>query len=95
MKGIDASSLPPCKKVLEQKLARAGFVARMWHAACDQMIVKHPESGWELSDGSYSLVWFIGPQMPDSVIPDPDDGSADEMDNDSETSDSDINNDGE
>lgn len=28
-KGIDASTLPPCKKVLKQKMERAGFVARM------------------------------------------------------------------
>lgn len=57
------------------------------------MIVKHPESGWQLSHGSYSLVWFIGSQVPNSVIPDPDDVSADEVDSDSESSDSDIDSD--
>ena len=27
----------------------------MWHTACDQVIVKPPECGWELSDRSDSL----------------------------------------
>jgi len=62
----------------------------MWHSACDKTIVKHPECGcgWELSDRSYSLVWFVGAQMPDSVIPGPADyGSTDISDSDSEDSD--------
>ena len=63
--GNYASSFPPCKSVLRQKLGRARFVAHMWHAACNQMIVKQPETGWELCGRCYSLVWFAGPQMPD------------------------------
>jgi len=66
----------------------------MWHSACDKTIVKHPECGWELSDRSYSLVWFVGAQMPDSVIPGPADyGSTDISDSDSEDPDSDIDSD--
>lgn len=41
----------------------------MWKVACSNHIPKWPDFGWELLDGPSHIVWFIGPQMPESVVP--------------------------
>ena len=68
----------------------------MWHAAYTNNILKHPTSGWELENDTYSIVWFDGQQMPDAVVPESsanDDSQDDEeyytTDDDSDDSDSD------
>ena len=48
LKGVDASSMPPCENVNQQKIHRSNFVAMTWHAACDQLIPTEPLKGWEL-----------------------------------------------
>lgn len=56
----------------------------MWSKANRQEIVQHTKKsdGWEFEDGSYVPVWFDGPQLPDSLVPDEgemnDDGDKDE-----------------
>lgn len=71
LKGIDGSMLPPCETELSQHIKRASFVARMWATATDPQIIQHPspENGWELKDGLYEVIWFEGPELPDSLIP--------------------------
>ena len=80
LKGVDASSIPPCENVIRQKIHHSNFVAMTWHAACNNEIPKEPIKGWELVDSGYQIVWFTGSQMPDSVLPD----SANPTDNDSD-----------
>lgn len=82
IKGADASCLPPCENVIQQKIYRSNFVARQWHASYTNTIPKEPTLGWELSDNSYQIVWFTGPQMPSTVVPDsPDFNDSDDDDN--------------
>ena len=44
-----------------------------WNAACKNTIPKVPQRGWELVDNHFQPVWFNGPQMPESVLPNDDD----------------------
>ena len=64
LKGVDASSIPPCKNVVLQKIHRSNFVAMTWHVACNNAVPKDPQQGWELVDNSYQTVWFTGPRCP-------------------------------
>jgi len=50
----------------------------MWHAAYTIIIPKNPTCGWELENNAYSIVWFDGPQMLESVVPDPPNESEDD-----------------
>ena len=58
------------------------------YRACDQVFVKHPKCGCKLSDRSYTLVWFVGPHR--CQILDPDGGSTDVSNSDSENPHSDV-----
>lgn len=69
LKGVDASVISLCEAVVKKKVQRTNFVARMWKVACSNHIPKWPDFGWELLDGPSHIVWFIGPQMPESVVP--------------------------
>ena len=71
MKGIDPSSLPPCEAELRQHLRRTSFVADMWSTADEPTIQQYPNStnGWELCDSAYHIIWFDGPQLPDTLEP--------------------------
>ena len=66
----------------------------MWNVACTNSITKHPAFGWELVKNSYNIIWFNGPQMPDSVVleivPDADDAEEDVEDYSSEEDCNDI-----
>lgn len=94
LKGIDASDIPPYEAVVEQKVLRTNFVARMWNAACNNRIPKQPDFGWEMSNESYRVVWFDGPQMPESVVPEAGPNGNDE-ENDEEDSSTDKSDDGD
>ena len=51
LKGVDASSLPPCQAELQQhNIHRCKFVAKMWADADQQTIdqLPAPENGWDL-----------------------------------------------
>ena len=68
--GADASMLPPCMKVLEQKVKRANYISYMWkhaHLANPTKDLNPCESGWLLVDDRYALKWFEGEQIPQNV----------------------------
>jgi hypothetical protein len=69
IKGINPSSMPPCKAVLANKIKRANYVASVWkNAGLVQPCTLSPEeSGWILDDGSYKIKWFDGDQLPKSL----------------------------
>lgn len=83
LKGLDASALPPCVSEITTHINRSAFVARMWANAHLKEIDQHPklQDGWALQDDEYTIVWFQGPQFPDSLIPEEDDTTED-SDND-------------
>ena len=72
MKGIDASGLPSCKSEVLSGLKRVAFVARMWANGDKPHIEQHPteNDGWTLQDCAYKPIWFDGPQLPNTVVPD-------------------------
>ena len=69
IKGADASALPPCKPVLEQKILRTNLVTYLWkHAHQSVPLELDPaENGYTICDGHYSVRWFEGPQLPDDI----------------------------
>ena len=75
LKGVDASSLPPCEAELRQHIHRSAFVAKMWADADQQTIDQHPstEDGWELINDQYESIWCNGLQLPDTLIPERED----------------------
>ena len=91
LNGIDGSMLPPCDTELSLHIKRASFVARMWATAIESEITHHPstENGWQLKDGQYEVIWFEGPELPESLIPVEGDHHDDDSDNTFEISSSD------
>lgn len=83
LKGTDGIMLPSCEPELSQHIKRTSFVARMWATATDPDIIQHPppEDGWELKDGHYEVIWFEGPELHDSLIPEEGDLHEDSDDN--------------
>ena len=59
---MDGSSLPPCSRVVWQKVMRINYIAGKGLSASQQ----HPpsysveESGWELVNRNYKMKWFDG-----------------------------------
>lgn len=87
IKGIDAGMLPPCEKVLNQKLARSNYVAYLWkHANLRDPLqdMEPTDHGWKQANGVFVPVWFTGSQMPTSLSatlePDGMDGDVDDED---------------
>ena len=80
LKGADASSIPPSENEINQKIYRSNFIAMTWHEACNNEIAKEPKLGWKMEDNSFRHIWFTGPQMPDSVVPDEEDAEDDNAD---------------
>jgi len=68
IKGVNPSSMPPCRSVLIKKIKRANYVASLWKKAARQdpsSLCGQPcQHGWILVDGSYAIDWFDGDQMP-------------------------------
>ena len=77
-KKMDACYLPPCSKVIHQKLKRTQYVARLWKSA----VVSEPfcpesaeKMGWKLQNDRYERNWFEGdarPKLADVISADED-----------------------
>ena len=65
-KKMDGSSLPPCKKVLKEKIKRTNFVVAKWMSATKSSMPPFDpiNCGWELLEGQYKLHWFEGNASP-------------------------------
>ena len=70
IKGINPSSMPPCKAVLCNKIQRANFVAFLWKRAtlAEPSTLKPDDHGWVMHDSSYTIKWFNGDQIPESIL---------------------------
>lgn len=68
-KGIDGSSLPPCKSELYQQFLRACYIAQIWSNAYLKVPTSDdPEDyGWEEINNKYDFTWFFGSQLPTSI----------------------------
>jgi hypothetical protein len=70
IKGMNPSCMPPCKKVLKEKIKRANYVAAVWKRAKYQNpVIESPNGhGWKLSDNCFIVNWFEGDQLPESIV---------------------------
>ena len=69
-KKLDSSIMPPCSKVLHQKIKRCIYVANIWKNSLRTKPTPHlPTSfGWTLDeDGTYCIKWFEGDVAPKIV----------------------------
>ena len=66
MKTVDSTSLPPCEKVLMEKLNRTAYIAQIWkNATLGRHYFEEPTTaGWVLKDGHYRINWFDGDLAP-------------------------------
>ena len=66
-KKVDMSSLPPCKKSLDQHVRRVNFKVGIWkraHIARPDIPNASNGHGWILVDGHIEPLWYEGPELP-------------------------------
>ena len=78
MKGINPSSLPPCKSALTEKIRRTNFIAHVWKRATEAVPSdwNHTEYDWELDNSTFSMKWYAGNQIPNTLVKTLDDGES-------------------
>ena len=83
-KGTDPSHLPPCHSVLIQKIYRTNFVSYIWKKANVGFLnlLLPQNNGWQLKDNLYSINWYEGSQVPESVCNSIEESELNEDDND-------------
>ena len=87
LKGINASTIPPCESEHVHHIRRSSFVARMWANADKKVIHPHPavSDGWSFEGDCYDITWFEGPQLPEALVPgEAEDDEAEESNSDEE-----------
>ena len=69
IKGMNPSSMPPCKAVLRNKIMRSNYLAYTWRHAHHRNPQTAPpnEHGWTLVDGKYHMKWFDCDQIPETL----------------------------
>ena len=69
IKTADSVSLPPCTKVLLEKVKRSNYVCSVWESAKNANPPSHnPENcGWKLEEDRYTINWFDGDPSPSSL----------------------------
>ena len=68
-KKLEGSMMPPCQRVLLNKVKRTKFIANIWMSSTE---ASPPNTsplafGWKLVNGNYKLVWFEGDPSPSSL----------------------------
>ena len=88
---MNCALLPPCRKVLDNKLLRARYVSHVWSRAT----TKNPSEdlcpskfGWSKVDNKWKIAWFSGSSIPDTLSDDK--ISNDNIEEDDENSEDDI-----
>ncbi|XP_053952469.1 uncharacterized protein LOC128859572 [Anastrepha ludens] len=68
-KGIDGSSLPPCKTELYNHFLRTCYISEIWSQAHLKVpTVNEPSDyGWVEINNRYEFMWFSGTQLPTSI----------------------------
>ena len=69
IKGTNPSDMPPCQSPMINKAKRTNFGAYIWK----NVPVSNPsdldpkDHGWLLKDNQYSINWYDGEQLPQSI----------------------------
>ena len=68
-KKLDVSMMPPCERVLLNKIRRTKFVAKLWMSSIEASPPNDSplDFGWKLVDRNYQLLWFEGDLRPSSL----------------------------
>ena len=66
---MEGSYLPPCSRVLFQKVKQANFVTGKWISAvdCSPPPFTPEPSGWVLVNEMYTIKWFDSAISPESI----------------------------
>ena len=69
VKSMDGSAMPPCSRVLQEKITRTALVASRWLSSTEQFQkpMSSKDHGWMLEDGKYKIKWFDGSAAPRSL----------------------------
>ena len=69
LKKMDSTMMPPCSKVLMQKIKRCSFITSIWQNAtrAEPTTYAPTDFGWYLEDGKYNIQWFDGDVAPKIV----------------------------
>lgn len=86
---MDGSAMPPCSRVLYEKIKRTALVASKWFSSTDpfEPAMSPPNHGWIFQDGKYKIKWFDGDAAPrslDIILEDADDDDEDETEEEDE-----------
>lgn len=95
--GVDFKNMPPCHKVLLNKIKRTDYLASVAKGAMDRFF-DQPDEGWVINDGEMELIYFSGNPFPEDLTKVPldqendseDDEPANPTFSDEENSDSEI-----
>ena len=95
VKKYDGSLLPPCRKVLKEKIKRTQLVARKWILSADARPPNDdPEGfGWLLGDHKFHVKWYDGettPKLLDIILEDDNDDISAEIQEESEGTNSNL-----
>ena len=69
VKKMDGSTLPPCSKVIIEKVKRTNYICSIWKNATHA----HPppyvpdNSGWTFDNGCFCLNWFVVDASPRNI----------------------------
>ena len=61
--------MPPCSRVLQEKITRTALVASKWCSSTEpfEPAMSPPDHGWIFQDGKYKIKWFEGEAAPRSL----------------------------
>ena len=94
VKSMDGSAMPPCYRVLLEKIKRTAFVASRWYSSTMPIepAASPADHGWVFGDdGKYRIKWFDGETAPRSLdiilndVVDEEEDNSDENDDSEET----------
>ena len=62
VKKFDGTSIPPCSKVLRQKMRQTIFITKRWFSSVNafEPSLSPLNHGWTLEDGKYIINWYNG-----------------------------------
>lgn len=65
--GIDFKNMPPCKKVLLNKIKRTCYLSQIMQRS-NQGAIERPDDGWILTENNeLEIDYFVGNPFPDNI----------------------------
>ena len=87
LRKINCALLPPCHKVMKNKIMRAQYVSQMWARASSKIPAEGlcpSQYGWLKDEGKWKIQWYHGPALPENILGPGEDEDDDDEDNDDE-----------